>query len=151
MWSTPLAQKGFLRICAQTRRDLSLVYNNPQWRIQGRHPGGPGHPLLLDQSEAWRAEKKFFWDRDSPSPRTSTNGHFSTTDAFFCLQGGHWGEVQPQASQALASPQTSFGVRSSRIHFSPTDVRGEEMNAWRTKPKGRLRGGYPSSRCEFVM
>ena len=83
MWSTPLAQKGFLRICAQTRRDLSLVYNNPQWRIQGRHPGGPGHPLLLDQSEAWRAEKNFFWDRDSPSPRTSTNGHFSTTDAFF--------------------------------------------------------------------
>ena len=27
-----------------------------------------------------------------------------------------------------------FGVRSSRIHFSP-------MNAWRTNPKGRLRGG----------
>ena len=53
MWSTPLAQKGFLRICAQTRRDLSLVYNNPQWRIQGRDPGGgAGHPLLLDQSEA---------------------------------------------------------------------------------------------------
>ena len=61
MWSTPLAQKGFLRICAQTRRDLSLVYNNPQWRIQGRDPGGgPGHPLLLYQSEARRAEKKFF-------------------------------------------------------------------------------------------
>ena len=27
----------------------------------------------------------------------------------------------------LASPQTSFGVRLSRIHFSPT-VRGGEMN-----------------------
>ena len=29
----------------------------------------------------------------------------------------------------VASPQTSFGVRSSRIHFSPTDVRWGEMNA----------------------
>ena len=28
----------------------------------------------------------------------------------------------------LASPQTSFGVRLSRIHFSPTSV-GGEMNA----------------------
>ena len=28
----------------------------------------------------------------------------------------------------VASPQTSFGVRLSRIHFSPTD-RGGEMNA----------------------
>ena len=68
MWSTPLAQKGFLRICAQTRRDLSLVYNNPQWRIQGRDPGGPGHPLLLDQSEARRAEKKFFFVTGTPPP-----------------------------------------------------------------------------------
>ena len=33
----------------------------------------------------------------------------------------------------LASPQTSFGVCLSRIHFSPTDVvRGGEMNAKRT-------------------
>ena len=67
MWSTPLAQKGFLRICAQTRRDLSLVYNNPQWRIQGRTRGG-GHPLLLDQSEARRAEKKFFFETGTPPP-----------------------------------------------------------------------------------
>ena len=37
---------------------------------------------------------------------------------------------------SLASLQMYFGVRSSRIHFSP------EMNAWRTNPKGRLRGGY---------
>ena len=28
----------------------------------------------------------------------------------------------------LASPQTSFGVRSSRIHFSPSQLRGGEMN-----------------------
>ena len=46
-------------------------------------------------------------------------------------------------------PQTLFGVRSSRIHFSST-VRGGEgpwvrMNAWRTIPKERLRGGYCSS------
>ena len=70
MWSTPLAQKGFLRICAQTRRDLSLVYNNPQWRIQGRDRGGggPGHPLLLDQSEARRAEKKIFLRPGLPPP-----------------------------------------------------------------------------------
>ena len=41
----------------------------------------------------------------------------------------------------LASPQTSVGVRLSRIRFSPTD-RGGEMNAWQTNPNGRLRGGY---------
>ena len=35
----------------------------------------------------------------------------------------------------LASPQTSFAVRLSRIHFG-------EMNAWQTNHKGRLRGGY---------
>ena len=35
----------------------------------------------------------------------------------------------------LASPQTSFGVRLSRIHEG-------EMNAGQTNPKGRLRGGY---------
>ena len=44
--------------------------------------------------------------------------------------------------KALASPQTSFGVRLSRIHFFPMD--GGEMNAWQTNPKGRLRGGYKS-------
>ena len=77
MWSTPLAQKGFLRICAQTRRDLSLVYNNPQWRIQGRDPGGggPGHPLLLDQSEARRAEKKFFFETGTPPSPPSPPPH----------------------------------------------------------------------------
>ena len=34
-------------------------------RIQGRGPGGPPSlfPLFLDQTEARRAEKKFFWDR----------------------------------------------------------------------------------------
>ena len=34
-----------------------------------------------------------------------------------------------KSTAGLASPQTSFGVRLSRIHFS-------------TNPKGRLRGGY---------
>ena len=43
------------------------------------------------------------------------------------------------ATPFLASQQTSFGVRLSRIHFSP---RTGEMNAWQKNPKGRLRGGY---------
>ena len=34
-----------------------------QWRNQGRGPGGPGHPLFLDQTETRRAEKNFFGDR----------------------------------------------------------------------------------------
>ena len=37
-----------------------------QWRIQGRGPGGPGHPLFLDQTETRRAEKFFFGDRLPP-------------------------------------------------------------------------------------
>ena len=31
-----------------------------QWRIQGRGPGGPALPLILDQTEARRDEKNFF-------------------------------------------------------------------------------------------
>ena len=41
----------------------------------------------------------------------------------------------------LASPQASFGVRSSR---------GGEMNAWWTNPKGRLRGGCYLSAFSIV-
>ena len=67
-----LAQKGFLLICAHTRRVLSLVYNNPQWRIQGRDPGGPGHPLFLDQTETRRAEKIFL--RPGPPPPLLSQG-----------------------------------------------------------------------------
>ena len=44
----------------------------------------------------------------------------------------------------LAPLQTSFGVRLSRIYFSPRKnfLRGGEMNTWLTNPKGRLRGGW---------
>ena len=37
-----------------------------QWWILGRGPGGPRPPLLLDQTEAQRAGKQFFWDRAPP-------------------------------------------------------------------------------------
>ena len=32
----------------------------------GKGPGTPSPPLLLDQTEARRAEKNLFWDRASP-------------------------------------------------------------------------------------
>ena len=38
-----------------------------QWRIQGRDPGGAGHPLLLDQTQTRKAEK-FFLETGSPLP-----------------------------------------------------------------------------------
>ena len=55
--------------------------------------------------------------------------------------------------RAIASPQTFFGDRSSRIHshprsLSPTD-RGGEMNAWRTNPKQGLRG-LLTSKSDFL-
>ena len=37
-----------------------------QWRNQGRGPGGPGHPLFLDQTETRRAGKIFFGDPPPP-------------------------------------------------------------------------------------
>ena len=49
----------------------------PQWRIQGRGPGGPPPQLFFDQNEARKAEKIFFGNRapllsqgldDRPSP-----------------------------------------------------------------------------------
>ena len=45
-------------------------WGTPQWRIQGRGPGGlsPPDPLFLDQTELRRAEKKFFW---RPAPPLS--------------------------------------------------------------------------------
>ena len=40
-----------------------------QWQIQGRGgAGGPAPPLLLDQTEARRAEKISFGDRHPSSP-----------------------------------------------------------------------------------
>ena len=38
-----------------------------QWRIQGKDPGGAGHPLFLDQTETRKAEK-FFLETGSPLP-----------------------------------------------------------------------------------
>ena len=40
----------------------------------GKGPGGPGSPLFLDQTEARRAEKNFFWDRASPYLRVWMTG-----------------------------------------------------------------------------
>ena len=41
-----------------------------QWRIKGMGPEDPvpPPPLFLDQTEAGRAEKKFFWDPPPPLP-----------------------------------------------------------------------------------
>ena len=41
------------------------MFLNVHWRIQGRGPGDPP-PLLLDQSETQRAEKKIFGHRPPP-------------------------------------------------------------------------------------
>ena len=38
-----------------------------QWRNQGRDPGGPGHPLFLDQTRDPKGQKNFFW-RPPPLP-----------------------------------------------------------------------------------
>ena len=54
--------------------------------------------------------RKFFFYVEAPPPPPFPQGltlyptvEPPPTVTFFCLQGGHWGEVQPQASQALAS------------------------------------------------
>ena len=39
-----------------------------QWRIQGGDPGGAGHPLFLDQTEAPKGRKIFFGDWLPPTP-----------------------------------------------------------------------------------
>ena len=44
-------------------QSLSVI----QWRIQGRDPGGAGHPLVLDQTETRKAEKLFL-ETGSPLP-----------------------------------------------------------------------------------
>ena len=50
---------------AERVHDPSLSFI--QWRIQGRNPGGAGHPLFLDQTETRNAEK-FFLETGSPPP-----------------------------------------------------------------------------------
>ena len=37
----------------------------------GKGPGGPGPPLFLDQTEVQRAEKKIFFETESPPARPS--------------------------------------------------------------------------------
>ena len=44
-------------------QSLSVI----QWRIQGRDPGGAGHPLVLDQTKTRKAEKLFL-ETGSPLP-----------------------------------------------------------------------------------
>ena len=44
--------------------------------------------------------------------------------------------------ELVASPQTSFGF----VCHAFISLRGGEVNAWQTNPKGRLRGGY-RTRC----
>ena len=44
-----------------------------QWRIQGRGAEGPAFPLLIEQSEARRAEKNFF-ETAPPRPPTLSEG-----------------------------------------------------------------------------
>ena len=55
---------------------ISLFFSGYQWRIQGRDPPPPP-PLFLDQTEAQRAEKKFFGDR-RPLPLVSRSGYCQT-------------------------------------------------------------------------
>ena len=44
-----------------------MITRENQLRIQGRGPGGPAPlPLLLDQTEARRAEKKFLGKKQKP-------------------------------------------------------------------------------------
>ena len=45
---------------------ISLDFSGYQWRTQGRGSAPP--PLFLDQTEAQRAEKKFFGYRPPPPP-----------------------------------------------------------------------------------
>ena len=139
-----------------------------------------------------------FWDRREAASLRYRNGAEITRSYVWTksLSGMVFVAVQKLSMDSLrvASPQTSFGVRSSRNHFSPlwhlfnsvlitnflahpikslsdranlnkrlglrftkilkrpvigerkcrvclADVRGGEMIAWRTNPKGRLRGG----------
>ena len=51
----------------QLPREKPFSWGRGQWQIQGRGPGrlAPS-PLFLDQKEARRAPKKFFWGRPHP-------------------------------------------------------------------------------------
>ena len=55
-------------LVGRSKRDGHVLTG--QWWIQGRAPGGPP-PLLLDQTEAWRAEKHFF---ETAAPFVSGSG-----------------------------------------------------------------------------
>lgn len=57
------------------KQDLKQRHSEKdQWRIQARGPGNPAPPLFLDQSEAWRAEKKFWTLPPLPPPLIWSSG-----------------------------------------------------------------------------
>ena len=65
---------------------LMVVHSN-QWRIQEKGREGPP-PLFLDQTEARRAEKKFFGDRPPPPPPILMSGSATANDKTNSIESG---------------------------------------------------------------
>ena len=63
----PSISFGKISVLDEVGATVKSCTRHAHWRIQGRDPGGPGLPLFLDQTEARRAEKKFF-SRPPPLP-----------------------------------------------------------------------------------
>ena len=119
---------------------LNLVVQNPRVLVQKVSSGSQAK---------WSSQKQLKWPRYSKVENSTVIwSHFLNVSVFFLIKnvcvprtshvkGSHVRtkflpvpDNRTEVLVHLAFPQTSFGVRSSRIHF----FRGGEMNARRTNP-----------------
>ena len=99
-------------------RKCSLTYrSNRSFNMPPGHTPGIWHLCRSGEERIWLSESSRGWRIWSPCFR---GGEFELHPRFH-VKSLAWRPIMGDAV-LVASPQTSFGVRLSRIHFSPTDV-----------------------------
>ena len=138
---TSRQKQNFLTAKPKTSQQNQRPHGETKFHSKNQIPHGKSKyftakATILDKIK-WNGKPPSSQIKDEAARRAKTR-HFPILDL-----GGRGDLGFPSIlSKIVASPQTSCGVYSSRIHFSPTDVvRGGDMNAWRTNPTGRLRCG----------
>ena len=100
-------------------------------------------------------EKLFFYSRHLPTPRLAHKSSFWARSAIVrqtrkpserlweSLNHTHTHDLHPRpTTHDLRHLATLPVIGERKCRLCLADIRGGEMNAWQTNPKGRLRGGY---------
>ena len=108
-----------------------------QWRIQGRDPGGAGHPLFLDQTETRKAEK-FFLETGSPLPHLRV--WRTWTPLPYYLKVWIWHCYAP----INVNPVWGGGVRARGGDLTNFKIFWSNFPGWETKGQSKVSKKTPS-------